>query len=80
MSPLSRPLFLVYQRKVFIASYVMRRPQIICAARALSRLRCASLSWLRGCSCGEIVGGVSLLVLFNGIIAGIGGGAGAGAI
>ena len=65
---------------MFIASYVMRRPQDICAARALSRLRCVSLSWLRGCSGGEMVGGVSLLVLFNGIIAGIGVGAGAGTV
>ena len=58
----------------------MQRPQDICTAHALSRLRCVSLSWLRGCSGGEMVGGVSLLILFNGIIAGIGCGAGAGTV
>ena len=42
---ISRLLFLIYQRKVFIAPYVMRGPQVICAARALSRLRHGSLSW-----------------------------------
>ena len=55
---------LLYQRKVFIVPYVTCRPQVICAARALSldygmRLCHGSKS----CSSGEKVCGVSLLVL-----------------
>ena len=43
MSLLSRLLFLVPQRKVFIALYVTRSPQVICTACALSRLRRAAI-------------------------------------
>ena len=43
MSPLSRLLFLVHQRKMFIALYVTRSPQVICTACALSRLRRAAI-------------------------------------
>ena len=40
--------------------YVTHGPQVICTACTLSRLRCASLSWQRGCSGCETVGGISL--------------------
>ena len=77
MSPFSRLLFLIYQRKVFIALYVMWRPQVICAARALSRLHCVCLCHgSKRCSGSEIVGRVSLLVLIYNIVARLHGKAG----